>query len=336
VLAAVPVGHLADRVGQKQVTLVGALVMSSATVLFALAGSFWVVLLARVLQGLGSAIAWSAGLAWLAGRTPVEHRGRALGMANSSATVGMVAGPLLGGAAASQFGVRDTFLTVALICLGLTVWAAIEPGAEVSATREGALRPAVRLALGDRLIVYSMLVIGLVSVVGGTLQVLMPLRLSDLGVSQASIGWLYAGGAILGAVAIATTGRIGDRVGRLPLARLDMVLLGGAIAVLLLQLGSVGCAVMLIVISPLLSILYGVGYPLAADGADRARLGHGLVLGLINLLWGIGAVIGPVLGGALAGLAGDGVTFAALVVICAVSAAAIGRGVAVPDARSAA
>jgi MFS family permease len=158
----------------------------------------------------------------------------------------------------------------------------------------------------------------------------MPLRLSDLGVSQSEIGWLYAAGAILGAVAIATTGRIGDRVGRLPLARLDMILLGGAIAVLLLQLGSVGCAVMLIVISPLLSILYGVGYPLAADGADRASLGHGLVLGLINLLWGIGAVIGPVLGGALAGLAGDGVTFAALVVACAVSAAAIGRGVAVP------
>jgi MFS family permease len=336
VLAAVPVGHLADRVGQKPVTLVGALVMSLATVLFALAGTFWVVLLARVLQGLGSAIAWSAGLAWLAGRTPLEHRGRALGMANSSATVGMIAGPLLGGAAASQFGVRDTFLTVAVICLGLTVWAAIEPGAELSASREGGLRSAVRLALGNRLIVYSMLVIALVSVVGGTLQVLMPLRLSDLGVSQSAIGWLYAAGSILGAVAIATTGRIGDRVGRLPLARVDMILLGGAIAVLLLQLGSVGVAVMLIVISPLLSILYGVGYPLAADGADRARLGHGLVLGLINLLWGIGAVIGPVLGGALAGLAGDGVTFAALVVACAVSAAAIGRGVAVPGPQRAA
>jgi MFS family permease len=201
---------------------------------------------------------------------------------------------------------------------------------------EGALRPAVRLALANRLIVYSMLVIGLVSVVGGTLQVLMPLRLSDLGVSQSAIGWLYAAGSILGAVAIYTTGRVGDRVGRLPLARLDIVLLAGAIAVLLLQLGATSCAVMLIVISPLLSILYGVGFPMAADGADRAGLGHGLVLGLINLLWGVGAVIGPVLGGALAGLAGDGVTFAALVVACVASAAAIGRGMAVPGSRQAA
>jgi MFS family permease len=336
VLAAVPVGHLADRVGPKSVTLVGTLVMASATVLFALAGTFWVVLVARVLQGLGSAIAWSAGLAWLAARTPVEHRGRALGLANSSATIGMIAGPLLGGAVAAQFGVRETFLSVAVVCLGLTAWAAVEPGAAASATREGALRPAVRLAVADRLIVYSMLVIGLVSVVGGTLQVLMPLRLSDLGVSDSAIGWLYAAASILGAVAIYTTGRVGDRVGRLPLARVDIVLLGGATAVLLLQLSATVCAVMLVVIGPLLSILYGVGYPLAADGADRAGLGHGLVLGLINLLWGIGAVVGPVLGGALAGLAGDRVTFAALVLACIASAAAIGRGLAVPDAQRAA
>lgn len=336
VLAAVPVGHLADRIGPKPVTLAGALVMAAATVLFALAGTFSVLLAARVLQGLGSAIAWSAGLAWLAARTPVEHRGRALGIANSSATIGMIAGPLLGGAAAAQFGVRETFLSVAAVCLGLSAWAAVEPGAAATSHREGGLRPAVRVALADRVIVYAMLVIGLVSVVGGTLQVLMPLRLSDLGVSDSAIGWLYAAASILGAVAIYTTGRVGDRVGRLPLARVDIVLLAAATAVLLLQLSATACAVLLVAIGPLLSVLYGVGYPLAADGADRAGLGHGLVLGLINLLWGVGAVVGPVLGGALAGLAGDRATFAVLVVACLASAAAIGRGLAVPDPQRAA
>jgi hypothetical protein len=35
----------------------------------------------------------------------------------------------------------------------------------------------------------------LVALVGGTLQVLIPLHLGDAGVSQSAIGWLYATGA---------------------------------------------------------------------------------------------------------------------------------------------
>ena len=80
------------------------------------------------------------------------------------------------------------------------------------------------------MIAISLIVITLVALVGGTLQVLMPLHLGDHGVSQSTLGWLYALGAVLGSVAIVATGRLGDRLGRLPIARVDCLVLCAAVS----------------------------------------------------------------------------------------------------------
>src|SRR5262249_55035649 len=156
---------------------------------------------------------------------------------------------------------------------------------------------------------------------GGTLQVLIPLHLGDAGVSQSAIGWLYATGAVLGSISIALTGRVGDRIGRLPVAQIDCVLLMAAVLGLVLPVSTVAFAIMLVVIAPILSVLYGVGYPMGADGADRAGLGHGLVLGVVNLVWGVGAVVGPVTGGAVAGFAGDRAAYLGLAGLCLAASA---------------
>jgi MFS transporter, DHA1 family, solute carrier family 18 (vesicular amine transporter), member 1/2 len=325
VVTSVPVGHLADRVGMRTVTVSGSLLTAVATALFAKGGSFPVLVLARAGQGVGSAVAWSAGLAWLAARTPVERRGAAISLANASATGGMIAGPLLGGAVASAIGVRAAFLAAAGVSLALAAWGLTEADARAPHEREASLRTAVRAAALDSWIAVSLGLIVLVALVGGTLQVLMPLHLGDQGMSQSALGLLYAVGAMLGAISITITGRVSDRRGRLPVARIACPLLGIAVAVLLLPLGTVPFALMLILIAPVQSVLYGVGYPLGADGADRAGLGHGLVLGLVNLIWGLGAVVGPVLGAAVADALGDRAAYAMLVVLSFAMGAAVIR-----------
>jgi MFS family permease len=316
VVAAVPVGHLADRVGMRTVTIAGSLLMAAATAAFAVGDSYLVLVAARLTQGLASAVAWSAALGWLAGAVPENRRGTEIGYANAAATGGMVAGPILGGAVAGALGIRETFLIVAAVSVLLAVWGAFQPDARPAEDRERSMRPALRAAVSEPLITVSLIVIVLVALVGGTLQVLIPLHLGDAGVSQSTIGWLYAGGAVLGSVSIALTGRAGDRIGRLPVAQIDCVFLMSAVLVLLLPLGSAEFATMLVLIAPILSVLYGVGYPMGADGADRAGLGHGLALGLVNLVWGVGAVVGPVAGGAVAGYAGDRVAYLLLAVLC--------------------
>ncbi|HET6849940.1 MAG TPA: MFS transporter [Gaiellales bacterium] len=325
VVASVPVGHMADRAGMRAVTVAGSLLTAAATAMFALGGSFPVLVLSRAGQGIGSAVAWSAGLAWLAARTPPERRGAAISLANASATGGMIAGPLLGGAVASAVGVRAAFLGAAGVSLGLAGWGLTEADSRANEERETSLRPAVRAAAREPWIAVSLGLIVLVALVGGTLQVLMPLHLGDEGVSQSSLGLLYALGAVIGAVTITLTGRAGDRRGRLPIARIACPLLGAAVAVLLLPLGTALYAAMLVLLAPMQSVLYGVGYPLSADGADRAGLGHGLVLGLVNLIWGVGAVVGPVAGAAVADALGDRAAYAALVALSFAMGAAVTR-----------
>ena len=325
VVSSVPVGYLGDRAGMRTVTVAGSLLTAVATALFAVGGSFPVLVIARAGQGVGSAVAWSAGLAWLAARTPVERRGAAISLANASATGGMIAGPLLGGAVASAVGVRAAFLGAAAVSLGLAAWGLTEADARAHAGRETSLRPAIRGAARDSWIAVSLGLIVLVALVGGTLQVLMPLHLGAEGMSQSALGLLYALGAVLGAITITITGREGDRRGRLPIARVACPLLGVAVAVLLLPLGTAMFAIMLVAIAPVQSVLYGVGYPLSADGADRAGLGHGLVLGLVNLIWGLGAVVGPVAGAAVAAALGDRAAYAMLVVLSLAMGAAVAR-----------
>jgi len=73
------------------------------------------------------------------------------------------------------------------------------------------------------------------------------------------------------------------------------------VAVLLLPLGTDLFAFMLVAIIPIQSVLYGARYPLAPTAPTgqglRARAGAGA---LINVIWGAGAVVGPVLGAAVA------------------------------------
>jgi MFS family permease len=321
----VPAGHLADRIGARRMSIAGTLLMAAATAGLAVADSFGLLLASRFGQGAASCIVWSAGLAWLAARAPEEERGRAISWANACATAGMIAGPLLGGAVTEAFGVRATFMGVAVVCLALAAWAAFEPGAAPGGHRESGMRPALRAAAGDRLIGISLLVILLVSIVGGALQVLLSLQLDDLGATRSAIGLYFSLAAVLGAVAIVLSARAGDRVGRVRLAGWTSAALAAATALLLLPLPLGGFAALLILIGPLQSILYGVGYPLGADGADRAHLGHGLVLGVINLAWGIGAIVGPAAGANLADAAGDRASYAALTIACLVSAAYILR-----------
>jgi MFS family permease len=320
VLVAVPIGHLADRWGARRVTAAGAVAMAGATVGLALAGSFAELVAARALQGAADAAVWGGGLAWVAARSPVERRGETVGYAQAAATIGIIAGPFVGGVLTSAVGIRTTFLGMAAVCGVLLVGVLAEPDTRIEPHRRNSLRSALRASMGEPLITASVVMIMVVAVVGAALQLLVPLQLSSLGMNRTGIGLVYSVGAVLGAVAVVTTGRVGDRVGRVPLA-------AGACAALALLTGlfafPAGLAVfvvLVVVAAAVQAILYAVGYPLSSDGADRAQLGHGVVIGVVNLMWGVGAIIGPVAGSRIADWEGARAAYVLLSIVCGATA----------------
>ncbi len=325
VVVSVPVGHLADRFGARIVTAAGTVLMAAATVGLALATSFPELMAARLLQGAADAGVWGAGVAWVAGRAPVERRGQAVGYAQVAAAVGIIVGPFLGGVLTTAIGIRPTFLGTAGVLAVLLACVLVEPDVRVEAHRRASLRSALRGSVRDSLIAASVTMILVVAIVGGALQLLVPLHLAGLGLDRAGIGLVYSVGAILGGAAVLVTARVGDRVGRVPLAGGACAALALLVALFALPAGLAVFVGLVIAASGVQSILYAVGYPLSTDGADRAQLGHGVVLGVVNLMWGVGAVLGPIAGSRLADWQGSRASYALLALICGGTALVFSR-----------
>src|SRR3954451_2338914 len=134
-IGALPGGWMASRVGVKPTVLVGLGMMVVASVAFAFAESIVVLDVARFVQGLGGAASWAGSLAWLIGAAPSERRGELIGTALAAAVAGALFGPVLG-ALADGIGQEAVFGAVAVVGVGMMVWAwrmsGAQPGGETS------------------------------------------------------------------------------------------------------------------------------------------------------------------------------------------------------------
>lgn len=82
-------GYLVDRFSPRIVLLLGCLWLLAATLLFALAQSYTVLLVARFLQGLPAGATWSAALAMLPLNLEADEQGRATGIVMTCGGIGM-------------------------------------------------------------------------------------------------------------------------------------------------------------------------------------------------------------------------------------------------------
>jgi EmrB/QacA subfamily drug resistance transporter len=105
----VPFGKLADIFGRKRMLLYGNLFFTLATLMCAFATSGYMLILARFLQGIGSAMVLSSGMAIIISAFPPEIRGRIIGWNTTAVYVGLSAAPLLGGFLTKTFGWHSLF-----------------------------------------------------------------------------------------------------------------------------------------------------------------------------------------------------------------------------------
>jgi predicted MFS family arabinose efflux permease len=301
----IPGGIAAARYGARPVTIAGSLVIAGATFVFATADSIAVLDAARFIQGVGSAFAWTAGLTWLVSETPAARRGQTIGTALAAAIVGALFGPVLGGIA-SVIGHGIAFGAAAVLAVALAVWAYRTPSpAPVEPQPLAVFLRAVR----NRRILLSVWFVVLPALFFGTLSVLAPLRLDELGFSAVAIGALWLGTAALEATANPLVGRITDRVGRIG----PMTVLALASAVATAGLPWPQRAAVLAVLVVLASMSFGSFWTpamaLLSDEAEARGLQYAYAFALINIAWAPGQALGAVGGGGLAELTSDTVPY---------------------------
>lgn len=114
-------GRLGDLLGRRRIVLLGAALFGGASAVAGLAPEFWILLLARVVQGCGGALMLPATVAIIGTTYPAQDRGRALGTMGGTAAIAGALGPTIGGTLTSLLSWRAVLL-INLPLLLLVVW----------------------------------------------------------------------------------------------------------------------------------------------------------------------------------------------------------------------
>ena len=120
-----PFGKVADIYGRKKVFTYGILTYTIASLLCAISTSIPLLIGFRVLQGLGAAMIAGTGVAILTSVSPIQERGKVLGINVAATYLGLSLGPVLGGILTQQLGWRSIFLVnvpIGLLVLALVFW----------------------------------------------------------------------------------------------------------------------------------------------------------------------------------------------------------------------
>lgn len=120
-----PFGKLGDIHGRKKIFTFGIITFTIASLICAISPEPGILILFRIMQGVGSGMIFATGVAILTSVFPPEERGKALGINTASVYFGLSGGPLIGGLLTHNFGWRSVFFVnvpLGIIVVFLVFW----------------------------------------------------------------------------------------------------------------------------------------------------------------------------------------------------------------------
>jgi MFS family permease len=316
-LASLPAGLVASRVGPRRSVICGLLLLGVSSLVFGLVETIVLLDVARFTQGIAGALIWAGALTWLITSAPEENRGQVIGTALGTAVAGALLGPVIGAVAASV-GTGLVFGSVLVVSLALAFAASRLPESRVPQRQS---LGEVVATLRSRPIVNAAIFVAVPSVMFGAIEVLVPLRIDSLGGGHGVIAAGFIGGAALEATLAPQAGRLSDRVGRrMPYVIGLTVCAFAMVAIALAQ--TLGLVLAGLIVTALgAGLCFAPALTLLSDVAESSRLHQGFAAGLSNMAWASGQVAGGVGGGVIASRTGHAAPSLAIAVLLLVTVA---------------
>jgi predicted MFS family arabinose efflux permease len=316
----IPVGLLTDRLGARRLTLAAMGLMCLASCGQAIP-DYGAILAARLAFGIAFGTILTSGIAWLS-RAGSER----LGATVTSGSVGVVLGPAIGGLLGQRFGLAAPFLLGAAIAAAVTavLFACPAEGAS-DAPRQGARDALRQLAGAARLpgVLAGAAGLAISGAVAGTTQLLGPLELHRHGASAGTIGLIFSAVAVVYITTSAFVVRAGARAMKLRVNAAAALAIGIALSPTIASSSSVAVVCTLVATTIPRSVVGTLSYPLATLPAERAQVGSGTAIGLVNAAWAAGLVTAPLLAGAVSSASGPRTAFLVIAVIAFAGALAL-------------
>ena len=330
-------GSLADRLGRRPVVVAGAVLHGGAAAMQAFTDSFTVFLGLELISGFGVAVWMTGSAALLADFTRVTNRGRGVALRNTSMRLGILAGPVVGGAIAAAFDIRAVFIFIAVtkVFIVVVAWLLIRETRQAPASAAGAT--AERPGRAPRLGVSAFrtrsfltlsavtLAVGLVTAGPGAFRTYFPVHAEDVGLSVSEIGAAISLSGVLAMLAAMPAGWLADWWGRRPMLLVGLV----AMAAGMFLVSGMEALLMAVVVAGAFSIGEVTGtntlqtYAMDLAPADK----RGYFLGTWQATMDFGHLIGPLLVGAIAVPLGIPAAFGVIggVLLCAAVFPAVSR-----------
>ncbi|KAG8759496.1 hypothetical protein FRC14_005784 [Serendipita sp. 396] len=328
IVATPPIAFFAEKYWSRQNPLIiSLLLLIGSQVLFMEAKVYWAMCLARVIQGLSSAVVWVVAFSLLCDTVPEAQLGQQLGIVMSGLTLGFLVGPPVGGVLNDKLGYRSPFIFAICFCVldligrlliiekdDAARWIAQEPTEETQVGAENEnVTPSVKSRERSQLSVLKVIVklgrskrafVAFVNVFiyGITFTITeptLPLRLADVyGFTSLKVGIIYLATVVPSLFSTPLAGLIGDKIG-VEWVTIACQLLSAPWWVVMAIRGPLALMVTSLALADffLAAVVTPITADLAAVGRELDGIGYAHVFGAFNFAYSCASAVGPLIGG---------------------------------------
>lgn len=320
-----PAGSILGKIGMRKTIFFGGIVDALGFLILYVANSPIVFAIAEIIGATGSALFWTASRTLIANLSRGKT-GSAFGEYTASWGIGWSVGPLLGGSLAYLVNIRAPFLTGAIILLiAVFMMRQLIPKDRKKGNLERAIEDEFRgkfLKEGISFLKHSrrgirriLLLQALMYALEYTILIFLPLYLVQL--NNAEIGAIFFMQSIIFAVGSIVWGKLSDRVNKRYLVSLGFFASGATVLILLSSLEFIYAFIVMGLWGLSLALIEPLLDAMSNDRVERKD--RGLVNGLSQASYGVGATIGPVISGLIVVLFGIQNIFSFAAFLCVVS-----------------